>query len=213
MHNPTFFKGKYLLAAGLLLAIVLLSGCKADPCENRTCINGGVCVDGTCDCPEGFIGPDCGIALDPCVNLGCDPLRSTGCVSSGGQAACICVDGYEGQKCDARWSAKFAGKWTVNEACNTGGLLFEADVEEGPILKQITIGNFANKRTSGESAKVVANLLQPDGRILEIYEQFMYFGKVQGSGSLSADGKTIFLNYLIVQEKDSIRCSATLTRP
>ncbi|MCB0706824.1 MAG: hypothetical protein KDC34_16020 [Saprospiraceae bacterium] len=29
-----------------------------DDCAS-TCLNGGVCVDGTCDCPEGFSGPTC----------------------------------------------------------------------------------------------------------------------------------------------------------
>lgn len=27
-------------------------------CDNVTCLNGGECVDGTCDCPPGYIGTD-----------------------------------------------------------------------------------------------------------------------------------------------------------
>lgn len=30
-----------------------------EDCETLDCLNGGVCVDGTCDCPEGFSGPRC----------------------------------------------------------------------------------------------------------------------------------------------------------
>ena len=30
-----------------------------DPCETVACENGGTCTDGTCDCPEGYIGTNC----------------------------------------------------------------------------------------------------------------------------------------------------------
>lgn len=29
-------------------------------CKDLTCLNNGVCVEGICDCPEGFAGSDCG---------------------------------------------------------------------------------------------------------------------------------------------------------
>lgn len=32
-----------------------------DGCEDTVCQNGGICVEGTCVCPEGFSGPDCSI--------------------------------------------------------------------------------------------------------------------------------------------------------
>lgn len=31
----------------------------ADPCAKISCMNGGVCVDGTCDCPDEFTGDRC----------------------------------------------------------------------------------------------------------------------------------------------------------
>jgi len=46
----------------ILLAYLLLAGCSknnADPCENVSCLNGGTCANGTCNCPEGFTGSDC----------------------------------------------------------------------------------------------------------------------------------------------------------
>jgi len=45
-------------ALGLSLIITLLSACK-EPCEEITCENGGACIEGTCECPEGFSGEFC----------------------------------------------------------------------------------------------------------------------------------------------------------
>jgi hypothetical protein len=43
-----------------LLGISLLIGaCGQEPCAEVECLNGGTCLEGTCDCPEGFTGPSC----------------------------------------------------------------------------------------------------------------------------------------------------------
>lgn len=42
-----------------VFSLSLLSSCSSDPCESVTCANGGVCMDGTCDCPDGWTGADC----------------------------------------------------------------------------------------------------------------------------------------------------------
>ena len=38
------------------------SGCR-DVCKDVVCKNGGTCVDGSCDCADGYSGPDCGTNL------------------------------------------------------------------------------------------------------------------------------------------------------
>lgn len=47
----------------LFFATLLLSlGCSkdaVDPCEGVTCQNGGICVDGSCECPDGYTGFNC----------------------------------------------------------------------------------------------------------------------------------------------------------
>jgi hypothetical protein len=43
----------------ILLSMLGCMSCNQDPCEGSMCANGGVCVDGTCDCPEQFTGPGC----------------------------------------------------------------------------------------------------------------------------------------------------------
>lgn len=43
-----------------LLSILLFFSCqKDDPCENITCLNGGACANGLCNCEEGYTGSDC----------------------------------------------------------------------------------------------------------------------------------------------------------
>lgn len=50
----------------ILLIITFFShGCKEDACEDVSCLNGGTCIDGQCDCPEGYSGLDCGNVETP----------------------------------------------------------------------------------------------------------------------------------------------------
>jgi hypothetical protein len=48
-----------ILQACLISVLILCTSCNKDECENTVCINGGVCVNGDCDCPDGYEGPSC----------------------------------------------------------------------------------------------------------------------------------------------------------
>ncbi len=48
----------------ILLFSVGLSSC-GKKCTEGSCKNGGVCVDGECQCPPGFTGADCGDEITP----------------------------------------------------------------------------------------------------------------------------------------------------
>jgi hypothetical protein len=43
----------------LALSVIILSNCKDDPCDGKICLNGGTCVDGTCQCTGHFEGSTC----------------------------------------------------------------------------------------------------------------------------------------------------------
>ena len=51
-----------LLFSMLPLAMMsLMVSCKGKPCKDVECLNGGVCIESTCKCPDGFSGDRCEI--------------------------------------------------------------------------------------------------------------------------------------------------------
>ncbi|MCB9233211.1 MAG: hypothetical protein H6581_16260 [Bacteroidia bacterium] len=49
--------GKLFFATLFTILVILGVGC--NPCKNTECLNGGTCVDGTCNCAPGYGGSDC----------------------------------------------------------------------------------------------------------------------------------------------------------
>src|SRR5687767_4008987 len=44
----------------IIIAVsVIIMSCAKDFCDNSICLNGGTCIEGSCDCPEGFTGQFC----------------------------------------------------------------------------------------------------------------------------------------------------------
>jgi hypothetical protein len=43
----------------LLVTSFFFQSCTLDPCDAQVCMNGGICEDGDCDCPEGYSGESC----------------------------------------------------------------------------------------------------------------------------------------------------------
>ncbi len=66
----------------LLLTSIYFIGCKADPCKDIECQNGGTCVEGICECPEDFEGISCEYASITAF-LGTYDASYTGCFAVG----------------------------------------------------------------------------------------------------------------------------------
>ncbi len=47
----------FIFLLGILIAI---PSCKEDACESIICLNNSTCNEGTCECPTGYTGVDCG---------------------------------------------------------------------------------------------------------------------------------------------------------
>jgi hypothetical protein len=61
---------KKLMPFAMLVLAMLFSNCSkdttlSDPCASVTCLNGGTCANGSCNCPTGFTGSDCGTRRIP----------------------------------------------------------------------------------------------------------------------------------------------------
>ncbi|MDX2245718.1 MAG: hypothetical protein SF052_03015 [Bacteroidia bacterium] len=192
-----------------LTGLVLFSpGCEEDPCETLTCDNGGVCLDGKCDCPEEFIGPTCSIKLDPCLQKPCSEAGTEACIAgNNGTAVCDCKLGYEGNLCETKWETKFTGNFISSEVCDGENVNYTLMITPGPNPRQITIANFNDQATDSTTAKVVGNLL--NGTVFDIYKQYMSFGIVTGGGSID-DQRRITLTFQIIRASDTLVCSGIM---
>ena len=62
---------KNLLSITAVVALVTIAACKQNNCEGVVCNNGGVCVDGNCQCTSAFTGTNCDVHTNPCDTVAC----------------------------------------------------------------------------------------------------------------------------------------------
>ena len=90
-----------ILAISFFSFVTLIQSCDKlfDPCNGVICQNGGTCVDGTCDCPDGVSGEFCDV-VDLCYGVTC---QNDGTCIDG---TCDCPEGTEGEFCETKLSVQ-----------------------------------------------------------------------------------------------------------
>ena len=116
----------------LCFAVVLFSACgddPIDPCAGVDCGANGECVDGTCDCEDGYSGANCEI-FDPCFSVDCGDNGT--CVDG----MCDCEDGYYGDNCELLIQDRFVGTWS---GLDCDGDIFNLTIESGSTAATLII--------------------------------------------------------------------------
>lgn len=205
---------KLLQLIFLALVFGLFIGCEADPCKSVDC-GPGDCIEGVCDCPDGFTGANCEIEICfgvPCINGDCDSeTESCKCESNyygeGCNILCVngefengncnCSKGYEGIACETISRDRFLGWWgceqwtsssQIGGSPTSGFLPGSIKFEEGYNIDEVEL--FPTEGSSG--LMLVSSNNRIVGQVIEnsINIEFQYLiieGTVYGSASLGDD--------------------------
>ena len=97
---PGMKTNSLIFLINIFVLLTLLSSCDKtpemfDPCENISCANEGTCVNGICECPDGFSGANCEIE-DLCFTQAINCLNGGDCIDG----ACDCPSGFTGTNCE-----------------------------------------------------------------------------------------------------------------
>jgi hypothetical protein len=173
----------------LLFLAGLFTACYPDYlCEGIRCYNGGICLDGACECPFGWGGDSCTIVLDSCVLRNCGP-HATGCMNN----TCICASGYEGDTCQFLSRIKFLGSFAAEEVCGPNNLAYAGTIDTA----YFNVSRLVIRGLHGlpETDSLSANLLRDSFNIPTAYILNSVY-RIRGGGRINATRDTIRFQYV-----------------
>ena len=145
---------------------------------------------------------------NPCKDVNC--LNGGSCDEDTGE--CVCTSGYEGANCGAAVNEKFAGTWTLIQTCvlysGTDTTSIEVAAVDG------TTNNITIKGLYFESQFTANATIGSDGLSFTIPQQVVTqipTRDITGSGSISADGSTISIEYTAAMNNGAPDPSETCT--
>ncbi|MEZ4722303.1 MAG: calcium-binding EGF-like domain-containing protein [Flavobacteriales bacterium] len=186
----------------LIAAIVSLSLTACDECKDISCMNGGTCEEGVCDCPNGYSGELCEDE-DLCIT------NNVTCVNGQcNNGVCECDQWYEGENCDDRVIEKYDGLYIGTYSCSQGtstysiGSATMSDIEEENEMKI--------KENSGR----VYSVEFTTNKKFDIPSQststsFGELSTVSGSGEVSGNDLEFQVTYTYAVQGSSTTCSFT----
>ena len=174
---PTLFMRRVVLGGLLVFSIGagFLSGCKRGSCENITCLNGGTCRNGRCQCPVGF----------------------------------------EGARCETKWTDRWIGTYTADDRCRRVGLIpqYEGRVAPSTIYPDVVYLEPFGHLTceGGQPVKVEGRLL--NGNEIRIEQQAVCNRRysIAGDGTYDGNRRTFTITYTFRDFQTGLTDTCTAT--
>lgn len=143
---------------------------------------------------------------DECKDVVCN---NGGTCSSG---KCVCATGYEGDKCETKFNAKYVGTWSVTETCGTATstpyqVTITADASDPTKVLVSNLGNY--NCTVGGTINFNGTVNTANSSQLTINDN-KCGTQMNATGSIS-NGKLTF-TYTATYTGGSDNCTATLTK-
>ncbi|WP_299207618.1 hypothetical protein [uncultured Dokdonia sp.] len=185
----------------LCFVTIMLSSCgddPFDPCAVIDCGLNGECLDGTCDCEDGYFGVNCEI-FDPCFAIDCGDNGT--CIDG----TCDCEEGYYGDNCELIIKDRFVGTWS---GIDCEGDNFELIIQPGATIVTLTIAD--------ELFGINANIINENNFYIPEQDFFVptfeISIKVIGTGKILDNGMLEFDATITVDEEDPETCVSKLEK-
>ncbi len=242
LPNYSMRFGSIICGLFFVFACFLLAACgNSDLCNSVECQNGGKCNDGSCQCPEGYMGQYCqyqkcdgafcqngGSCLDnlcqcptgysgqycqyaSCAVLQC-PTGATCEENAQGIGECLCTFGYVGNDCSQQIREAFYGFYFVTDGCTDGHLGNNMNIGADPFgVLNLVITSNTNQGVFA----FVAQVTSEESFVIPLQQlNSTTLLKGLGDGTLDPETQKITFSYAILNQAQIpiANCSVTLTK-